>query len=294
MGGSSGGGGGSSGEVSWPEYLETRHREMIDELMDYTIPTMIASNPFVDVDAFDPDEDLNLAWDAVCEFDAFVDAMSHESDWESAMTKAVEVVDGQVITDSYINADIQAFSDTIEDELNTKALPQFKAGMRELNAVMSSAFVLGEADIYSRFTKEVAKYGTEVRSRLHLQRSEIITKSANAIIAQLLETGKLESSVASVSVDAKRIAIVARKEELDMNLEIDENEARWENEAWKYGANMLAAISGGTVGATGSKPSAGQSALSGALGGASIGATFGVPGAIVGGILGGVGGFLFN
>jgi hypothetical protein len=288
------GGGGSSGASDWPEYMKEIHEEWLDDLNDVEIPAMILSNPFTGAVSFDPNAELTIAWDAVCEFDAFVDGMTHETDWESAITKATTVIDALIIDDTYIDADIQAFGDLLDDELNTDVLPQFKAGMRNINAVMTSAFVLGEADIYAKRNRDVAKFGTEARGRLNLQRNDMVLKSVERILGNLLETAKLEGEVARLSVDAKRISIVAQKEESDMNLEIGENDGRWNMEAYVYGQNMLAGISGGTRGSGGSKPSAGQSALSGALSGASMGMATGNPyAAVAGGIIGGIGGYLY-
>lgn len=289
MGGSSGGGG--SGEVSWPQYLEDYHAQLLNSVVNSAIPTMISANPYTAADAFDPTTDLGLAWDAVCEFDAFVDAMSHESDYQSAASTAKTTIDG-IIDDTYIDADIAAFAAVIDNQLNTSILPQFKAGMRDINAVMSSAFVLGEGDIYTARTREVTKYGTDLRTKLHFQRNEMIAKGIDRMLTDLTSIANLEGDVARVSVDAKRIAIVAQKEQEDKNLEIEHNDATWENEAYVYGGNMLAGISGGTRGKA--PPSQAQSALSGGLSGAAIGAQIGmaaggvgaVPGAIIGGMIG--------
>ena len=290
--GSSGGGGGG-GEMSWPSYLEEQHEDWLGDLDKGTIPGMIALNPFTLATAYDPTADLGLAWDAVCEFDAFVDGLAHEVDYESAMNKAETVTD-EIIDDTYINADINAFADNLDTEMNINVFPVFKSGMREVNAVMSSAFVLGEADIYSRRTKEVVKYGTDLRSKMNLQRNEMVVKGASLMLQNLMTTASYEGEVARVSVDAKRIATVAFKEQNDMDIEIDEFDGRWDNEAYKYGANMLAAISGGTSGTSGSGMSKTQSAIGGALSGAAMGAQVGsvVPGvgsafgAVAGGLLG--------
>lgn len=292
--GGSGGGSGGSGAISYPEYLQTRHQNYLDELWDTVIPEMIANNPFIDKDAFDPSADLTLAWDAVCEFDAFVDGLSHEGDWESAALRATQVIDGDIVNSSYIDADIAAFADVIDDDFNTNVLPRFKAGMRDVNAVMSSAFVLGEADLYTKRSHEIVKYGTDLRQKLHLQRNDMIIRSADRILQNLIQTAELEGKVANISVDAKRIAIVAQKEEVDTNLEIDDSEARWDMETWQYYGNAIAAISGGVASAKGSKPSKAQSALSGALSGAATGMAIPGVGPLVGGLIGGVGGLLFS
>lgn len=284
--GSSGGGGGGSGEVSWPQYLEDMHSTWLTALNTTQIPAAIALNPFSTAEAFDPASDLSIAWDAVCEFDAFVDALAYETNYASAMVKAKSVVD-DTVDDTYIDADIDAFADILDNDMNVRVLPQFKAGMRDVNAVMSSAFVLGEADIYSARTREVSKYGTGLRHNLHLQRNDMIIKSMGQMLNDLTKAAELEGSVATLSVDAKRISIVAGKEEADMNLQIGEDDGRWNLEMYKYGGNMLAAASGGTSGTGGSQPSKAASALSGALSGAAIGGSVGgVPGAVVGGIIG--------
>jgi hypothetical protein len=64
---------------------------------------------------------------------------------------------------------------------------------------------------------------------------------------------------------------------------------RWDLENYQYGANMLGAISGGTVGVAGGKTNKVASALGGALSGAAAGAVIsgGNPvGAAIGGIVG--------
>ncbi len=99
--------------------------------------------------------------------------------------------------------------------------------------------------------------------------------------------------------EAKRIKLVALKEEADKNMEIDERDALWDLEAFQHGANMLASIGGGTVGVKKPSDSSLSSALGGAMSGAATGAMIGgsmegtimglsggPAGAIAGGLLG--------
>jgi len=289
--GSSGGGGGS-GEISWPEYLENMHSRFLNALADVEIPGAIALNPYTLAEAHDPAADLAIAWDAVCEFDAFVDGLAYEDNYESAMVKATTEVD-KVFSDAYINADINAFADIIDNDLNTRVLPQFKAGLRDVNAIMSSAFVMGEADIYAARTREVTKYGTDLRLKSNLQRNEMIGAGVERMLNDLMSAASLEGDVARLSVEAKRISTVALKEQVDGDLKIGDAGGRWNLNMYVYGQNMLSGISGGSS-STGNEPSTAASALGGALGGAAVGAQIGsaVPGvgtavgAVVGGLIG--------
>ena len=100
-----------------------------------------------------------------------------------------------------------------------------------------------------------------------------------------------EEGLVKLSIEGNRIKIVALKEETDMNAEIDKFDALWDLETFQYGANLLAAISGGTTGPQ--KPSTAASVIGGAMSGMSAGAMVGGSwGAAIGGILGGAAGLL--
>ena len=51
---------------------------------------------------------------------------------------------GVLVDDTTINAEVAAFTDEQDDERDTQILPRFQAGMANINAVMSSSFVIGE------------------------------------------------------------------------------------------------------------------------------------------------------
>lgn len=95
-----------------------------------------------------------------------------------------------------------------------------------------------------------------------------------------------EQSYTQFVIEGKRIAIVANKEQTDMDMKIDEKDALWDLSIWKAGVNVMASISGATV-SQGDEPSVLQSALGGALSGAAAGASIGGPvGAGIGAVAG--------
>lgn len=293
MGGSGSSGGGSSGKVDYPEYMKTQHQTWLTAIASLLTTAATGDSPFAADAAYDPTTRITTMDNAVCAFNGVVDALAHETDWESAVDAAVTKVDAAVIDDTYIDTDVDAYSDLLADEITNKTLPAFQGGMRDVNAVYSSAFVMGEAHIQAMKTRDVAKYSSELRVKLSLYRVELIKASVERILASLMKRVEFEQAVAHYSTESTRVGIVAFKEQTDQDILIEDLDARWDMDIYQYGANMLAAISGGAVSSSGASMSKSQSALSGAIAGASIGAPFGAPGAVIGGVLGGIGGLLF-
>jgi hypothetical protein len=72
-----------------------------------------------------------------------------------------DTVNGTAI-DNLVSAEADRLSDDIEQD----AAPRFETGMRDMNAVMSSSFVIGRALMETIRTKAVSRFSAEVRSRM--------------------------------------------------------------------------------------------------------------------------------
>ena len=299
-GGSAGGGGGQSGQVSYPPYMQNHHEAWLNGINQLVNEARYGGNPFTAYKAYVPTPEITDMGTAVSNFNVLVDALAHETDWEDAVGIVTAELDATVFDDTYIDADIAAFGDVIDDEITGKILPNFQTSLRDTNAVYSSTFVMGEAFIYGMRNRDIIKYGTGLRVNMNTQRNTMISQGVEKVLNNLMERIKLEQAHVHYNIEANRISIVAHKEEMDQNLVMDELDARWMFETSQYGANMLAAIGGGTVSPTDASMGKTQSALAGALSGASAGAMAGsvIPGvgtaigAVAGGVIGGLGGYL--
>jgi hypothetical protein len=217
------------------------------------------------------------------------------------------VIDG-IIVDH--NADIGAVINQSNIELvNAVAvnqIPRFEAGMRDIGAVVSSAFPIGKSIIDKTVVDQTAKlaadialqtgkYSGELRLQLAKFAADMHTKmfneSAIAIVQLKLQ---YQYQLSALTIEANRLKIVAKKEETDTNLKIEEADATWDLEMFKYGSNVLGSIAGTAVNQgsnlhTGSGVgSAIGGALSGAAAGAMLGAMKGGPGGPIGAAIGGV------
>lgn len=289
MGGNSGGGGGS-GAVSYPDYMQDLHSEWLDdtgtdtltESMTSVMESAIGNSPWTTKAAYDPDVDIAAMLASGVTLQTLVTLLSSGTALDTLITN--------ILDESRIDTAVTEFAADLDARLTSEIIPRFERGMQDINAVVSSAFVLGRALIEENHDRQVAKYSAD----LHMK---AFSDDAIRIIQLKLEYQKVASSVIA---EIYRMKIVAKGEENNLNMEIDDKDAKWDLEVFQYGANLLASIGGGTGSTAKPGPSQAQSAIGGALSGAAAGAvagsTFGpygtAAGAVVGGVLGAASAFL--
>ena len=279
-GGSGGGSGGgsSSGAVSYPAYVETVHSDWINNSGADTLTSSVTdamnsaygNSPWTGAIPYDPDADITAYEAAISGFDAIIAGINEPVDWAALFTQAVSSIDG--VSDAEITADVVAFAAEQDDQLTTVTLPRFEAGMRDINAVVSSAFAIGKSNIEGFRDRDVARHSSKLRLAIIADRGRLYIEGTSQMMNFLLQKYSWEESYMKVVVEGKRIKLVAKKEESDMNLNIDEKDALWDLEVFQYGGNLLASVAGGVSTPNVDSPSKMQSAIGGALQGAAAGA----------------------
>ena len=76
--------------------------------------------------------------------------------------------------ESQVDASTTAHRAVLNDQLLSDVLPRFEAGMRDINAVQSSAFVIGQAIIEGMGDRDVAKFDADLRYKAFLQRDSLL------------------------------------------------------------------------------------------------------------------------
>jgi hypothetical protein len=290
----------ASGKVEFPSHMQTVHADWLDDTGTDDITTSvtaamsaaIAASPYTGVTAYDPDDGLDAMDAAVTTFATIVVALDSDADWGAALEYATTAIDA-MIDDTFIDTAVDAQSDYLNDELDDDILPKFKSGMRDINAVMSSAFVIGESMILSKKVRDVAKFRSDLSGKLSLTRNEYIVGGAESILRQQIAKTELYKVVAHYSIEASRLRIIAEKEESDSTVAIAVGDGKWDLELYQYGSNVMASISGAAASSPTSSaksPSTAMTAIAGALAGASIGGKIGGNvGAGAGAVIGGLG-----
>jgi len=286
-----GGGGGSSGTVDYPAYMKTWHGAALDgggaDVMANSVTDAINSafgnSPWTTQTAYDPDADIVNMLAAPNALQTMVTLLSAGTSLDTLISSILDT--------TRIDTVVTEFAADLDARLISEVLPRFNSGMRDINAVQSSAFVIGRALIEENQDRQVAKFSADMHSKAG-------SDDAIQVIGMKLDYQK---AVAQLLAESYRVKIVAKKEENDVNMDIDEKDGLWDVELFQYGGNVLAAIGGGVANPKTAKgPSQAQSAIGGAMSGAAAGAMVGsvVPvigtavGAVVGGVLGAASSFL--
>lgn len=288
--GGSGGGGGSSGAVDYPQYMKDRHAVLYDEMRDRANQA-IADNPYTGMYGWDPScmiEHMNATVDY---YDHIIQQFEPLDLWKELMGIVPGVVfdllDMEPLQD-YIDQQKIRLRHGIEDDV----LPKYRRGMQDIGAVMTSAFKIGEALLWTREMEEEASLEKEFKGKLALAAYEYSFKSAGDLISLTLQKISYNKEVVHYNMEALRLGYVAMKEYTDSNNIYEVEKAKWSLEMSKYLMDCLGSIasSAGTSYTTSSGgASRAASAIGGALSGAGMGAsvTGGNPiGAAVGGAVG--------
>lgn len=320
-GGGSDGGGSStvSYTINYADYIRSQHIGWLPIVGNYwtsakdAAPYSVAAGGV----AFDPDTDIDsmlAALNAYCNVllnfhndsldiavvaTAFDEAMEAHTfvprtAWATNLTSAISSIDAALLTTTEIDESVDQYSEQLQADIEEKVLPVFEAGMRDINAVMSSAFLIGEALIFAEKDRNVAKYASDLRLANWGDRNKAIINTAAALTEEDIKMLGVKIQIAEMTgkffiqgteykrlltdkiVDVLRMKIVAKKEETDENTRLRAEAAKWGLVLTQYMGSMLGAAGGGHAvpNATGSSGSSVATTLGGVMAGASIGAMF--------------------
>lgn len=251
------------------------------------------------IDALDSDTDwgtfITYAGTKTTELES-IDFLDSLNTAISGLITAVEnVLDGSTVQD---------IVDSFESNRQARFLREvgvWSAGMAVAHASFTSSYMIGLALRQDEFAKSVDQFEREVKYNIYgdiikaginsylranvvrvNNEDQMIIQGADLMSKINAEASRLKLQLLQMKMELERVNIVAEKERVDRDQELDVDDALWDFEIMMYGANMLSSISGAGVGRKLNQMSKGQSILGGTLAGASIGAQFGPEGAGVG------------
>lgn len=164
-----GGGGGSSNPYTWTEiryapYIEARHTDFLYTVYFARVGA-ISNSPFAGYTDIEVDDAFFGAGYTISSFPSLYDMYGKFMaglDIEALWTQEYN----DTINSPVVNDLIAAEGALIDDEIETTSLPRLQTGMRDMNAVMSSSFVVGKSLIEDTRTKMVAKFSADLKYRL--------------------------------------------------------------------------------------------------------------------------------
>ena len=285
---SGGGGGDIKTTVRYAGYIEDKHKAFLKEIV-VRREAAIDNSPYSGVATIASDDGFFGVGYTLASFPSLYDMYGKFMaglDVEDLYTQIYgDLMEGPV-THNLVSAEAAFLS----DELESDTIPRYEVGMRDINAVMSSTFIIGKALLEETRLKAVAKYSAGLQYALlpiAAQRWQAHLEWNRSVVAVYSEIMKLYFS-AKMDVDSHNTEMLAKNR-------------LWPFTVLDYERVAIAAMQGATKTTTDSAGSSGASrAISGALGGAAMGAMAGAKigavggpmGAAIGGAVGLMGGLL--
>lgn len=277
----------------YPAYMNTIHETWLT-----AIAANIVASAFPVLTPFDPTTMIAEMDTNIDAFQTIVTAINEHADYDTIFANAVALIDAEFAPAAYITARVAAHSTALETEINTKVYPRFLAGMRNINAVLSSAFVIGQAAIAQDKLDKVAKFQADMELQVFNKRADMITAVSGEMLRIKLQKIEFGRVIVSLWMDYARIALAAKS---DYTNDLKSNaidSMKWPLEKYKYGSNLLAGITGGVSSTSSMEGSRTARIIGSGLSGAAAGAMIG--GAVIGGgggegigaVLGGIAGLL--
>lgn len=290
----SGGGGDASGEIRYAPYLEDAHKELLGEggLEEYNVFGLVRDamtgnlpgkvNPFGAHDAID----ISRGFFGVLEGDPNItyelDSFPSLFDMYGKFMGGLDVCDlwGKIYENlahgPEIAATVAAHSAVLQDDIDTTIMPKFLAGMRDINAIQSTAFVVGKGLISASHVRGVNDFQAKIRQgtlqlsgaiwEKHLTWNTEVIKTYGDFF-KLYHATKLDTDKAQLGYQAKDIL--------------------WDLGVMDHARMAIGAMSGQAATTGGGGEDSGGGALGGAMGGAAAGFMVAGPvGALIGGVLG--------
>jgi len=288
MGSGGGGGGGASNTtnvIRYAPYIEAHHTAFLDRTanhVNWILDNNATYNPYNFYDVIPVENGFFGIGYTLASFPSlfdvygkFVAGLDIEALWAELMDSTSD--------SPQANNFIAAESVMLDEELESKILPKYLTGMRDLNAVMSSSFVIGKALLYDTKQKMVEKFSAELKWKL-------------VGIAQDRWKAHIAWNAEAVSSYAKLFELYFDSKEgvTRTNMEFLAKKALWPLDILDYQRANLGALTGATKSTSSASSSKGSKAggvVGGIAGGAAMGATVtgGNPyGALIGGIIGGI------
>jgi hypothetical protein len=160
-GGGSKGGGKTTTEIRYAPYVEDAHKAFLDQTAD-EIALVIHSSPFAGYAGIDYLSGFFGLGFTLSSFPSLFDMYGKfvaGLDVDALYTQILEDSINSPVIDNLVSQ--QAIE--LADDIIQNASPRFEVGMRDINSVISSSFVVGRALMETARTKSIAKYDASLR-----------------------------------------------------------------------------------------------------------------------------------
>lgn len=297
------GGGSSSGTIDYPGYMKTTHQNWLTSVDSQMSTAMAGNSPFNGWSTVDVATSYGALAAGNVPFTLYntLAGTDFDTEFDNYYTAVMAKFPASWLTgyvdSAYVCAAVQAEATCVRHVVDRDIRPKFLAGMRDLNAVQSSSFVIGEAMIEEEFLDKVIESDRKMRLtqqmtdaelgyKYNVLRHELVKYGESNALARTNTLVELRRMLTTLSAELTRQYVTARTTEDKLEVEMDARDRMFDLDVFQYGCQVMACISGAAVGkdigaSVGQGTSAHMSPMSSIVNYAAQGAMIGsmVPGA---------------
>ena len=281
-------GGGSAGEVSYPDYMEDAHGDWLDNsgadsmtnsIVDLMNTAQTGNSPYSGFATVNPATQFGTA--VLLPFTAVENLRTLDLD------AIFDVMETYLNDDATLEAMVNASAAIQDARMVATVIPRFQAGMRDIGAVLTSAYAIGLVNIEAENQRNIDEFDAKLRMENRWRAWEIALQWTQLNV-------EFYRLCAAVCADVNRAYVEARYKYNQLLVEMSAKDRLFDLETYQYGSNVMASIAGATA-VTKPETNFTQTALGNMLGmgaagymaaGASGGAIGGPAGAAIGAGLG--------
>ena len=257
-----GGGGGGDSVVTqrYAPYVEDHHVKFLNIVATHR-DAVISDSPFVDYEDIDIEAAFFGTGYTISSFPSLYDMYG-----KFMAGLDICALHAQVFEDT-VNAPevhdlVAAEAVLLDDDIEANVLPRFQTGMRDINSVMSSSFVIGKSLIEDAKVKAISKFSAELKYRL----IPVATDRWKAHLGW-------NKDVVMTYAEIMKLYYSAKMDTDDFNYSMSAKGKLWPFTVLEYDRAALGALQGATTTTSDvAGASQTQKAISGALAGAAVGA----------------------
>ena len=275
-------------QIRYASYIENQHNTFLSKIATNR-ETALADNPFDSYTDIEIDVGFFGTGYTIANFPSLYDMYG-----KFMAGLDIDVLYDQMLEDTLnsgvVSDLVSAEADLMDDEIEDNVIPRLQTGMRDINAVMGSSYVIGKAIVEDARVKSLAKYSYELKYRL----LPIVESRWQSHL-------QWNQNVIGIYAEIMKFYFSAKIDVDDINYSMAAKEALWPFTVLDFERAALGALQGAVnqktdvAGASTAKRAIGG-ALSGAAMGAQVGATMGqnggAYGAAIGAVVGGIAGAL--
>ena len=261
-GGGGGGGGTTVNIVRYADYVEEQHASFISQITTNR-DIVVNDSPFAYFEDIDSDT-IFLGASLLSDFtplftlhETFMSGVNLDVLWASILSRTMDtsVVRNLVIAEGAL----------LDDDIEETSIPRMQVGMRDINSVMASSYIVGRSIIEDGRTKAMAKYKADLDFKL--------MQIASGRYTTQLEWNK---SVVGVYAELIKLYYAVKMDVTEYNYSTAAKDKLWPFTVLDFERAALGALQGAMNSKTDvAGASTTQKVISGALGGAAMGAMVG-------------------